>query len=163
MAQIMEAAHGQSTAGPMARIRSARRLVLPVLLAGAALLGTGCGGGGNPISMTGSGSSGGSTTYTLAGVVTLANGDYLQNVSMALSGTTTTTSTPVTATTATGTYGAYAFTVSAGTYTITPTLSGYTFSPASLPKVVSADVSNANFTATATSSGASTPPSPAAQ
>ena len=54
------------------------------------------------------------------------------------------------ATTATNPYGYYSFTVEDGSYTITPTLSGYTFSPSSIPVTVNgANVSGENFISTA--------------
>ena len=78
-------------------------------------------------------------TYAISGTVTGAAG-----VTMTLSGA-------ATATTTTGAGGAYSLTALAnGSYTVTPSLTGYTFSPASAAVSVSgANVTGTNFTATA--------------
>jgi len=78
------------------------------------------------------------TTYSISGTVTglPAGADATLNLSGAATQSTTTVS------------GAYSFTgLLAGNYTVTPSLSGYTFTPASRAVTISsADVSDQNFT-----------------
>ncbi len=84
---------------------------------------------------------GGSATYSISGTI---SGAVTSGVTVTLSGA-------ASATTTTGTGGAYTFTgLANGTYTVTPSLSGYTFSPASASETVSgSNISGVNFTATA--------------
>ncbi|MFV9506445.1 MAG: PKD domain-containing protein, partial [Oscillochloridaceae bacterium umkhey_bin13] len=78
-------------------------------------------------------------TYTVSGRVTTANGTGLAGVTLS-DGTRTAT---------TNASGDYMLTgVPSGSYTLTPSLSGYTFSPASLSVSVSGNLSGRNFTAT---------------
>lgn len=81
------------------------------------------------------------TTYTISGTISPVAGG---------SGATVTLSGAATATTTASSSGAYSFTdVANGTYTITPSLSGYTFSPASQNVTVNgANLTGLNFTAT---------------
>lgn len=81
-------------------------------------------------------------TYTLSGTV---SGDVTQGVAITLAGTSS-------GTTTTDSSGNYAFTVAAGTYTLTPAMSGYTFSPSSTTKSLSADTTGVNFTSSASTS-----------
>ncbi len=85
---------------------------------------------------------GGTSTYAISGAV---SGAVASGVTMTLGGAGT-------GTTTTGTGGAYTFTgLSNGTYTVTPSLSGYTFAPTSASVTVSgANQTGVNFTATAT-------------
>ncbi|MFO0753453.1 MAG: matrixin family metalloprotease [Thermodesulfovibrionales bacterium] len=80
-------------------------------------------------------------SYTLSGKVT-SGGSGLSGVTVALSGAQSVS-------TATDSYGGYLFTgLSAGTYTVTPTKTGYAFTPSSLSVTVSgAKVTGKNFTA----------------
>ncbi len=118
---------------PSGLMKSTMRRLGLLLFAAFAL--SACGGG--------STGSGGTTpppsTYTISGTVSGAAG-----VAMALSGAATQSTT-------TGAGGAYTFTTLAnGSYTVTPSLAGYTFSPASAAVSVSgANVTATNFTATA--------------
>jgi hypothetical protein len=83
------------------------------------------------------------TTYTIGGQITLS-GTGLSGVTVALSGTST-------ATTTTSSAGAYSFAgLVAGTYTITPSRSGYTFTPPSQTFTSISSSQTANFTATTT-------------
>jgi archaellum component FlaF (FlaF/FlaG flagellin family) len=86
----------------------------------------------------------GGITYSVSGTVTASDGSALSGVTMTLSGASTGTVT-------TDTGGNYSFTgLADGTYTITPSLTGYTFSPSSLTVTVSGgDVTGQNFTGTA--------------
>jgi plastocyanin len=85
----------------------------------------------------------GKVTYSISGQVTLT-GNGLSGVTMSLSGAST-------ATTPTDASGNYTFTgLDNGIYAITPSRTGYTFSPVSSPQTVSgANVTAVNFTATA--------------
>ncbi|MGC8724815.1 MAG: carboxypeptidase regulatory-like domain-containing protein, partial [Acidobacteriota bacterium] len=78
-------------------------------------------------------------TYSLSGTVT-QGGSGLAGVTVALSGA-------ASATTTTGSGGAYTFTgLANGSYTVTPSLSGYVFTPASASETVSgANVTGVNF------------------
>jgi len=79
-------------------------------------------------------------TYTLSGTVT---GVYVQGVTVTLSGAGS-------ATTTTNASGNYSFAnLPAGTYTVTPSLAGYTYSPAAPSVAISANTTQ-NFTATST-------------
>ncbi len=82
------------------------------------------------------------TTYTISGTV---GGAVTSGVAISLTGT-------ATAGTTTGTGGTYSFTgLANGSYTVTPSLSGYTFSPANTSVTISgASQTNINFTATST-------------
>jgi hypothetical protein len=86
-------------------------------------------------------------TYSLSGTV---SGAVTSGVTITLSGAASKTTT-------TGTGGTYTFTgLANGSYTVTPSLAGYTFSPASTSVTINgASQSGVNFTATA-SSGATT-------
>ena len=85
--------------------------------------------------------SGNSTSYSISGTVTLSE-SALQGVTITLSGTSA-------ATTTTDASGNYSFAnLSPGTYTVTPSLAGYTYLPSS-PTVTISNASQAqNFTAT---------------
>ena len=95
-----------------------------------------CGGGGN--------GDGGAVavTYSISGQVT-SNGSGLSGVTMSLTGASS-------ATTITDASGNYTFTgLDNGSYTITPSRTGFTVSPTSSPRTVSgADIPAVNFTAT---------------
>ena len=97
-----------------------------------------CGGGGG-------GGGGGvvAVTYSISGQAT-SSGSGLSGVTMTLSG-------GKSGTTITDASGNYTFTgLDNGSYTITPSRTGFTFSPASSPQNVSgADITAVNFTATA--------------
>ncbi|MBK9518622.1 MAG: hypothetical protein IPO09_14975 [Anaeromyxobacter sp.] len=98
--------------------------LLPVFLALLALAGCGGGGGSDPAPPA---------TYSISGAVT---GSVTTGVTVTLSGA-------ASATTTTGAGGAYTFNgLAAGSYTVTPSLAGHTFSPASL----AVTLGNANAT-----------------
>ena len=99
-------------------------------MASFALVAAGCGGGSST-----------PTTYAISGTVT---GAVSSGVTMSLSGAST-------ASTATAAGGSYSFAgLGNGSYTVTPSLAGYSFAPTSLPVTVSgASVTAQNFTATA--------------
>ncbi|MFA7404141.1 MAG: DUF1566 domain-containing protein [Pelobacteraceae bacterium] len=101
---------------------------------------SGCGGGSGGGTDSGGG---GVTSYTITGTVT-ANNAGLSSVTVTLSGSGSTTTT-------TDTSGNYTFSgAQNGSYTITPGMTGYTFTPASQSVTVSgANVTGASFTATA--------------
>ncbi|MGC8723132.1 MAG: protease pro-enzyme activation domain-containing protein [Acidobacteriota bacterium] len=84
------------------------------------------------------------STYTISGTITLSGAG--------LSGVTVTAGSASATTSSTG-----AYTISGlanGTYTVTPSKSGYTFSPASASETVNgANIAGVNFTATASSGG----------
>ena len=82
-----------------------------------------------------------STTFSVSGTVTNASGAAMSGVSVSNGSATVTTNSS----------GQYTFSnVSNGSYTLSPSLSGYTFSPASRSVVVNgANVSAQNFTGTA--------------
>ncbi len=86
-----------------------------------------------------------SPTYGISGIIT-AGGVGKQGVAVTLSGTNSGTAT-------TDASGNYSFTgLVNGAYTITPSLTGYTFNPASLAVMIDgANVTSENFTATANS------------
>jgi hypothetical protein len=88
-------------------------------------------------------------TYTISGTVT-SSGSGLSGVNMALTGDST-------ANTTTDASGNYSFSgLSNGSYTVTPSKSGYTFNPTSIPVIISgADQTGKDFTATPTSTGCS--------
>ena len=79
-------------------------------------------------------------TYTISGTV---SGDIAAGVGVSLSGA-------ATASTVTDASGAYTFSgLANGSYTVTPSLTDYTFAPVNIPVVVSnANMPNQNFTAT---------------
>ncbi len=81
-------------------------------------------------------------TFSISGTITGSGGN---GATVKLTGTSTAT---VTASAA----GAYSFTgLAKGSYTVTPSHTGFTFSPTSLPETIStANITGANFTATAT-------------
>jgi hypothetical protein len=87
-------------------------------------------------------------TYSISGTVTTSGGSALSGVTMALSG-----ASPGTATT--DSTGKYSFTgLANGTYTVTPSLPGYTFSPTSITVTISnGNVGSVNFTGTSTTTG----------
>ena len=86
-------------------------------------------------------------TYSISGTV---SGAVTSGVTMSLTGTSSATAT-------TGTGGTYSFSgLANGSYTVTPSLSGYTFSPASTAVTVNgANQTGINFTATAAGGGTS--------
>ncbi len=83
------------------------------------------------------------STYSISGTVTLSGGGALNGVTMTLKGTNTTT-------TQTDTKGNYTFTgLANGSYTVSPSLVGYTFTPASKAVTINgANASSINFVAT---------------
>ena len=82
-------------------------------------------------------------TVILSGTIT-SGGSPLPGVSVALSGTTSSSTT-------TDSNGQYSFNATSGDYLVTPTLSGYTFEPESRSYAsIATNVTNANFTALAT-------------
>ncbi len=89
--------------------------------------------------------SGGGTTYSISGTVTY-NSTGLSGVTVSLSGTSS-------GSTTTDTSGNYSFSnLNNGSYTVTPTKSGYSFSPTSQNVTISSNnVTGVNFTATASS------------
>jgi formylglycine-generating enzyme required for sulfatase activity len=80
------------------------------------------------------------STYSLSGTVTLSGGGALQDVTITLSGTSSRTTT-------TNVSGVYSFTgLANGSYTITPTLTGYSFIPVSrMVTVNGSNVTTINF------------------
>jgi hypothetical protein len=90
--------------------------------------------------------SGTPTTYSISGTVTLSTGGALSGVTVSTGSASATTDTS----------GNYTISgLANGTYTVTPSKSGYTFSPANYSVTINgADVTGKNFTATA--SGGST-------
>lgn len=81
-------------------------------------------------------------TYSLSGKATLSGGSALPGVTLSLTGMKTGTTTSATG-------GAYSFAALAtGTYTVTPSKSGYIFSPTSRQITVSDHVSGVSFVAT---------------
>ncbi len=86
----------------------------------------------------------GAQTYSISGQISVGNSG-LAGVSVALSG-------PTTAIVTTDGSGNYTFSgLSDGSYTVTPALTGYTFTPTNLAATVSgSDVTGENFTAVAT-------------
>lgn len=128
--------HGRS-GGARGRSASVARwaaLVALALTAGA------CGGS--------SGGGGGSDRHRVSGTI---SGAVAPGVTVTISGTSGTTSTT------TGTDGAFAFDgLASGAYTVTPSLSGYTFSPASRAVTLSgADLGGQDFTSAAVATGRS--------
>jgi hypothetical protein len=99
-------------------------------------------------SLGGETSYGTTTIYTISGRVTLA-GNGLGGVTLALTGA-------ATGTAATDTSGNYTFTgLAPGSYTVTPSLTGCTFSPTGTQVIVSTANQTASFTATGTPPAAS--------
>jgi len=98
----------------------------------------GCGGGGD-----GGGGGGGAVVYSISGQVT-SNGSGLSGVTMTLSGASSDN-------VLTDASGNYTFTgLDNGSYTITPSRTGFTFSPTDNTQTVSgADITAVNFTTTA--------------
>ncbi|MBS2024077.1 MAG: hypothetical protein JST92_16870, partial [Deltaproteobacteria bacterium] len=92
------------------------------------------------VAVTGAGTGG--STYSVSGTIT-ASGSGLSGVTVSTGGASATTNSS----------GAYTISgLANGTYTLTPSLSGYTFSPATLSVTVNgANVSGENFTGTAAS------------
>jgi len=88
------------------------------------------------------------TTYSVSGTVATSAGAGISGVSVSNGSTSVVTNSS----------GVYTFTgVANGTYTLTPSLSGYTFSPATRSVSVSgANVTGQNFTGTASGGGGST-------
>jgi hypothetical protein len=84
---------------------------------------------------------GGSTTYSVSGTVTTSTGAAISGVSISNGSTSVSTNTS----------GQFTFAnLANGTYTLTPSLSGYTFSPTSRSATVNgANVTGQNFTGTA--------------
>jgi hypothetical protein len=90
---------------------------------------------------------GGPSSFGISGSISLSNGTPLQGVTVSLSGG---------ASVVTDLDGHYAFPslASGGTYSITPTLAGYTFTPPGLTyNNLSGDVTNADFKASGVTSG----------
>lgn len=87
-----------------------------------------------------------SATYKISGTVTLSGGGALSGVTMTLSGA-------ASGSTTTNASGYYEFTnLGNGSYTVTPSKAGYTFTPTSRNVTISnADVTSQNFTASASS------------
>jgi plastocyanin len=84
--------------------------------------------------------------YIISGQIT-TTGSGLSGVTMTLSGASS-------ATTTTDNTGNYTFALDNGSYTITPSKTGYTFSPTSSPQTVSgANITAVNFTATPVQAG----------
>jgi sugar lactone lactonase YvrE len=85
-------------------------------------------------------------SYTLSGTITY-NSAALQGVTVAVSGSSTTS-------TATDASGAFSFSLPAGSYTLTPTLGGYTFNPTSVSSTsLSGNWTGNNFIASKIVSG----------
>ena len=84
-------------------------------------------------------------TYSISGTVSTSSGGGLAGVTMTRTGGTST------ATTTTDSSGAYTFAgLAAATYTVTPSMTGYSFDPENLQVPISgADMTGQNFTATA--------------
>ncbi|MFD0726507.1 proprotein convertase P-domain-containing protein [Lysobacter brunescens] len=84
---------------------------------------------------------GGGTTYSISGTIATSGGTGISGVSVSNGSTSVTTNAS----------GQYTFSgLANGTYTLTPSLSGYTFSPTSLAVTVNgANVTGQNFTGTA--------------
>ena len=108
------------------------RPVLPLVVLASALVGCGGGSSGTPAP---------AATYTISGTV---SGSGASGVTLSLSGT-------ASATTTTGASGSYSFgNLANGSYTVTPSLVGHTFSPASIAVSVNgADAAGKDFTASA--------------
>ncbi|MFO1494517.1 MAG: carboxypeptidase regulatory-like domain-containing protein [Lysobacterales bacterium] len=85
------------------------------------------------------------TTYSISGTITTSGGTAISGVSVSTGAASATTNAS----------GAYTISgLANGSYTLTPSLSGYTFSPTSLSATISgANLSAQNFTGTATSGG----------
>jgi hypothetical protein len=85
-------------------------------------------------------------TYTISGTISLNTGGNLQGVTVTLTSGGNTVGSATT-----DSNGQYSIAgVANGSYTLTPTLAGYTFNPTNLPPTVSGtNVQNENFTATA--------------
>src|SRR5208283_1772511 len=90
------------------------------------------------------------TTYSISGTVGSLSGVAMALTGSASSATVKSIGTAIKAQSSTTSNGAYTFTsLPAGSYTITPSKAGYTFSPASLVvSINSSNVTNQNFTAT---------------
>ncbi len=88
-------------------------------------------------------------TYSISGTVTTSGGSALSGVTMVLTGASSGSAT-------TDANGNYTFIgLANGTYTVTPSLTGYTFSPTSATVTVSGgNVGGVNFTGTVTTTGA---------
>jgi len=121
----------ESSGGQRSILRWAAIGVLALVLC----LGTACSGGGESDDDT--------PTYTISGTV---SGAIAEGVTMTLAGSSS-------ATTTTDASGAYSFTVTDGSYTVSPYASGYSFSPTSWSATVSgADVSGKDFTSSVSTS-----------
>jgi len=96
-------------------------------------------------SITGGGAAVPTPTYTISGTVTATGGTPIPGVTITAAGSTTTTAT-------TATDGSFSFAgAQNGSYTLTASLSGFTFTPSSLTAVVdNANVTEQNFNGTAT-------------
>jgi hypothetical protein len=81
--------------------------------------------------------------YSISGIITVSDGEILQNVTMTLSGANSGTVT-------TDTKGSYTFSgLANGGYTLIPSLSGFTFNPSSSTQTIGgADITGVAFTAT---------------
>ncbi len=89
-----------------------------------------------------------SGAYSISGTVTTSGGSALSGVTMALTGAAAASAT-------TDANGNYTFTgLANGTYTVTPSLTGYTFSPTNATITVSGgNITGVNFTGTASTGG----------
>ena len=130
-------------------MKSMTRLFVLVLLAG--MVSFGCGGGGGGGSTDDGGAPVPESTYVLSGTVTVSGGGTLAGVTITLSGASSGTFT-------TDANGYYSFSnLANGAYTVTPTLVGYIFTPASQAVTVNgADVTGVSFTATESTSPTNT-------
>jgi hypothetical protein len=88
------------------------------------------------------------TTYTISGTITTSTGTAISGVTVSTGATSATTNAS----------GAYTLSgLANGTYTVTPTLTGYTFSPVNRSVTVNgANVTGQNFTGTASGGGGGT-------
>lgn len=121
--------------------------ILAALMALMIMVMGGCGGGSSSSSDNNSGGGGGTTSYSISGAITV-NGSGLAGVTVTLSDSSSKTTT-------TDSIGNYSFSsIQNGSYTVTPALTGYTFTQATLAATVSgANLTGKNFTATTTAAG----------
>jgi len=120
-----------------------KNIITAFLFIGIGIIVQGC--GGMNVASTSSQTSGGtSATYTISGTIT---GSTKEGVTLTLGGAGSNTA-------KSNSSGAYSFpTLSSGTYTVTPSLSGYTFSPTSRTVTIeSSDKTSIDFVATSESS-----------
>lgn len=109
-------------------------------LAGSLLFFLGCGGGGSSTPST-PGGGGGTTTHSASGHISSGSGVALSGVTVALTG-------QALSSTTTNSSGNFTITgLATGTYTLTPSLSSYTFTPAATQFAVSSsNITGLNFT-----------------